>query len=495
VTGRNQAFATAHWMAGSFVLIALPLLVFLAIWMPANEAPDEWSGIVRADSIRHGEIIAERLPVTDSLGHPATQAGISADWALLTAAFVFPNTGFPNKILTPELLAHQRAVPWQNHLSSMQVNNTAPYMPLFYAPGAIGLGLGKALGLGPYDSIRMGRLITALTYVLLCTAALLLARRGHGVLFATATLPMSLSLGASFNQDGMLIATSVLAASLLTRCLSGWSYWLAGLLLSAVLAAKPPYVPMAGLMLATALLWGNGSGSSWRRGLVATALTAIPTLIWVAIIKTYVISDFLVSPPYLPGPLWPGDPTRLFAANDQAAQMQVLLHDPTLMVRLPLLAMQEGFTELMREMIGVLVQLDLRLPDWAYRLWFVTLPLVLVTEMFSHPGPERSAVSRSRATLARLAGLACLVGALFAVYLGQYLSWTRVGITTLGGVQGRYLLPILPFLPLAMPDFPPLPRWRDFVALPGIGRSAVVLAAGAGLVMFPTLVFATYYRH
>ena len=486
---------TARWLAGLFVLIALPILVFLAIWMPANEAPDEWSGIVRADSIRHGEIIAERMPTTDSLGRPATQAGISADWALLTAAFVFPNTGFPNKILTPELLAHQREVPWQNHLSPMQVNNTAPYMPLFYAPGAFGLGLGKALGLGPYDSIRMGRVVTALTYVLLCTAALLLARRGHGVLFATAMLPMSLSLGASFNQDGMLIATSVLAASLLTRGMSGWSYWLSGLLLAAVLAAKPPYVPMAGLMLSTALLWGDNSGSSWRRGLVATALTVIPALIWVAIIQKYVISDFLVSPPYLPGPLWAGDPTRLFAANDQAAQMQILLHDPSLLVRLPLKAMQEGFTQLMREMIGVLVQLDLQLPAWVYSLWFVTLPLVLVAEMFAQPGPERSAASRSRAALARLIGLACLVGALFAVYLSQYLSWTRVGFATVDGVQGRYLLPILPFLPLAMPAFPPLPHWRAFVALPAIGRSVVVLAAGAGLVMFPTLVFATYYRH
>ena len=478
-------------MAGSFVLIALPLLVFLAIWMPANEAPDEWCGIVRADSLRHGEIIAERLPVTDSLGQPVTQAGISADWALLTAAFVFPNTAFPNKTLTPDLLAHQRAVPWQNHLSSMQVNNTAPYMPLFYAPGAFGLGLGKTLGLGPYDSIVLGRVLTAIAYVALCAAALLLAQRGQGVLFATATLPMSLSLGASFNQDGMLIATSVLSAALLTRGQSRWSYWLAGLLLAAVLAAKPPYLPMAGLMLAAALLSGNNTASSWRRGLVATALSATPTLIWAAIIKAYVISDFLVSPPYLPGPLWPGDPTRLFAANDQAAQIQVLLHDPTLLVRLPLQAMQQGFTDLRREMNGVHVQLDLLLPEWAYRLWSVTLPLVLIGEMLAQPAPERPAVSPSRATLARLTGLACLVGALFAVFLGQYMSWTRVGITTLGGVQGRYLLPILPFLPLVMP---PVPRWRGFATLPGIGRTAVILAAGAGLVMFPTLVFATYYR-
>jgi uncharacterized membrane protein len=484
-----------RWLAGLFVLVALPVLLFMALRVPVGETPDEWTHIARADSLLHGEIIGGRHLRKDNGGNIVPEAGVSADWGLLTATSVFPNKPLPDKILTPELLAQQRAVPWQNKLSFIGVPNTAPYMPMFYVPAAAGLGFGKLIGLGPYDAIRAGRVASALVYTLIGVMALLVAQRGQGLLFAALTLPMTLWLGASFNQDGLLIATAILAAALLTRPLPGRGYWVAAVLMAAVMAAKPPYIPMAGLFLAAALLWPVSGMRMWSRAIGATLVAAIPALAWLVISSKYVATDFVIGPPYHPGPLWPGDPNRVFGTLDRAAQMQVLLHDPLLMVTLPVQTMVAGGIHKLREMIGVLGTLDLMMSPLAYTIWFLALPLALFADMLPARTEPVLPTSMARRWISRLLALACMVAAIFAVYLSQYLTWTQVGSTTLDGVQGRYLLPVLPFLTMAVPYFATLGGSRLVRLLPWVGRAGAVAAAGAGLVMVPMLILHTYYRH
>lgn len=483
-----------RWLAGLFVLMALPVLLFVALLVPVGETPDEWAHIVRADSLLHGEIIGGRHLRQDDGGTTVPEAGVSADWGLLTAATTFSNKKLPEKLLTPELLAQQRAVPWQNKLTFFGAANTAPYMPLFYVPAATGLGFGKLIGLGPYDAIRAGRVASALAFTLIGVVALLVAQRGKALLFAALTLPMTLWLAASFNQDGVLLATATLAAALLTRPRPGRGYWLAAVLMAAVMAAKPPYIPMAGLFLAAALLWPMSGPRLWRRAIGATLVAAIPALAWFMFSSKYVATDFVIGPPYLPGPLWPGDPNRVFGTVDRAAQMQVLLHDPLLMVTLPLQTMAAGGIHKLREMIGVLGPLDLMMRPLTYTIWFAALPLALFTETLPSRAELIVPAPTARRWISRLLALACMVAAIFAVYLSQYLTWTQVGSTTLEGMQGRYLLPVLPFLTMVLPYFAPLGHNRLVRMLPWIGRAGAVAAACAGLVMVPMLILNTYYH-
>ena len=60
----------------------------------------------------------------------------------------------------------------------------------------------------------------------------------------------------------------------------------------------------------------------------------------------------------------------------------------------------------------------------------------------------------------RLGVLVLLVGVTGAMFGAQYLSWTPVGGGVVEGMQGRYLLPLLPLLILVVPP------------MPGIGRAA-----------------------
>jgi hypothetical protein len=82
-------------------------------------------------------------------------------------------------------------------------------------------------------------------------------------------------------------------------------------------------------------------------------------------------------------------------------------------------------------------------------------------------------------------GAACL----FATYLALYLTWTPVGAERIEGVQGRYLLPLLALLGLALPRLA-LPRATAL----RVGCTALVALAGlATIAMLPVLAVRAYY--
>ena len=75
------------------------------------------------------------------------------------------------------------------------------------------------------------------------------------------------------------------------------------------------------------------------------------------------------------------------------------------------------------------------------------------------------------------------------IYLSQYLTWSRVGAELVDGPQGRYFLPLLPVLALALPGLGDLPRLRAaLTALP-------VAACVAGAAILPSILVRFYYLH
>ena len=101
--------------------------------------------------------------------------------------------------------------------------------------------------------------------------------------------------------------------------------------------------------------------------------------------------------------------------------------------------------------------------------------------------PRRSAPGPG--LLGSLVMIACVAAAVLAIFDGQYLSWTPIGSATIDGVQGRYFVPLLPFLGLALPAF----DLRGGDAIRQVLRLPTALAGLAGLVVIPALVVATYY--
>lgn len=472
-----------------FVLFALPVLLFLAVAVPTGEVPDEVAHIVRMDGLLHGAVLGHRVPRPDHGGDAPPDSGVTASTVLLAAGYSFtPGTPLRQRVMTRDRLQALQDLPWGDQVGFVSIPNTGAYAPLFYIPGALAMGNARVLGAGPWQAIVMARVVNAILYVILGVLALLLARRAQGLVFAALVLPMSLWLAASCNQDGLVIATAALAAALLTRgSTAGW--WGGAFALAAVLLAKPPYLPLAGIV--AVLLPRRGGALPLR--VAGVMVAAAPALLWLAVAQSLAAVPFVRGGPFHPGPNWFGAPDQVFSFIDPGMQLQVLLNRPSLLLTLPYDSVLAD-PWLLRGAVGVLGVLDVVLPAWLYALWAVALAVLclgegLVVRREWPYGTYGTLTATPSGPLAAVLVLLCLLATFLALFAGQYLSWTYTGSAVVEGMQGRYFIPLIPFAGLA------LPRLR--VGLADVLRTAfrvpAVAAAAAGLAVVPALVVTTYY--
>ncbi len=439
--------------------------------------------MLRAASLLHGQWIGRRAPYTEN-GVTRLRAGLDVDGALLGVQ----DSPFRPK-LTEERVAQVMGQGWAGSRSFNPVPNVAIYMPAFYGPAAVGMGIAKRAGAGPFVATYAARLANVACFVGLGLAALLLSRRGHALLFCTLTFPMTVSLGASINQDGLIIATSVFAAALLTRSdlpvanrpalPRSAAFWTAGLLLAGITAAKPPYAPLLALLLLplppVREWWRLRKPLLLRVASIIVLL--LPGLLWVWLAVSTVATPFSKLP-YEPGPLWPGPRPVLFDETNAAAQLGILLAHPLRFLGIPWNTIIHD-PALLPSAVGVLGWLNVLLPDALYTLWYTAVPAALLCDLIARrAGPRQG--SLIDLALGVTAAVACVLG----IYLSQYLSWTIVGNPTVQGPSGRYLLPVLPLLALSLPVF----RVRGGGWLRAGLATVPAAAALAGVAVLPPLV-------
>jgi uncharacterized membrane protein len=470
-----------------FVVFALPTSLLLAIIVPPGEVPDEPAHLLRADSLLYGEILGERRPVTQD-GTTRLQAGLWGNWGLFAADLPGPLGHLEQKKMSLAKMAGLQSASWSPAPQWIGSPTTAIYMPHFYLPEAAVFGVAQLLHLSPYHAILAARLVNALCFVALGISALLVARKGRILLFCALTLPMTVSLAASCNPDGLIIATSALAFALLTRARgpNGLGYWIAACLLAAVIAAKIPYLPLAFLLLIPCA--GRDVGKERLvRGLQATALAIVPGTIWAAITMYFVSTPYPVFPAYHPGRLWPGNPSTAFDAPNAAAQILVFVHRPLYPLILPIKTLETNWTWVRNSMLGMFGWIEFGLQDWMYRAWSWALGFAILGDVLC--GREnRDARSFWVVSLLDLATVAITF---LAIYDAEYLIWTRVGAPVIDGVQGRYLIPLLPALAASLPTCKlyqyQAAKWEFLTALPALVMAAI------GMVVLPWLMVSTYY--
>jgi hypothetical protein len=466
-----------------FLALVGPLCLFLALAVPPGEVPDEPAHAARADSLRHGEVLGHRHGDIAVGGATVAAAGVTADRTLVATTFSLTPGPLAGKHMTRARWEALGRLPWDARPGFVYAPNTAVYVPVFYLPAALGLELGRLAGGGPLRALLRARLVNAVTFLGLGALALGLARAGRGLLFLTLSLPMTVWLAGSVSPDGLLIATAALAAAALTRTGDGarWPVGLAAAGIALMGAAKPCYLPMALALLAAP----DRLGRPWldRRRLLFVVAVALPGLAWAAVAALLVAVPFTRAP-YLPGPLWPGDPARVFASTDVGAQLLVLARGPWRLLTLPVASLWGGLRVQAMMTAGVLGTLDLVLPS----LWYQAAGLAALAAA----GADwlRGAECGRGVGWAGAAAIALgVAGSVQAIYLLQYLSWTPVGATLIEGVQGRYFLPLLPFVGVALAASRRAP-WPRAAALAGV---LPVLLAAFDTVFVARQVLVTYY--
>lgn len=462
-----------------FLLLILPLVAYCAWTVPLGQAPDEPTHIARADSVLRGEVMGYRGAHVNAASGGA-DAGVTANFGLVYAASLGNGAMAPpsGQTSTRARVGAARAVPWWPAPMFISSVNTAAYAPVAYMPAALALGIAESMGATPYGAGIGARFGNVLAFALLGCLALTLAGRGRLLLLLTLALPMTVWLAGSCNQDGLLIAVAVLALALLTRS-DGRGFW-AGTALLAVLALQKP--PFAALMLLP-LIAPAAAGRPWRPRAGAAVLVALPAALWSVAVMRHVSVPLLPGAPYHPGPLWPGDPSRIFRSAIPGAQMAVVLHHPLAVARLCVTETIRQIPVFRLELIGILGSIEIRLPAWLYSLFSLGL-LSAMGELIAGTRGTAGLRIAGRVTAA-FAALGCAV----LILLVQYLTWTPVGFARIDGVQGRYFIPLLPVLILILPRILALPARLGWIWW--IAPVAAIIAADVTL---PGIIAQHYYR-
>lgn len=473
-----------HWLPAIFLATAAPTVLVLALMTPPGDVADEPAHFARAASLLHGELVGRRISTATRNGQTYFIAGVDIDPALNAV-----NAFWPPPVVAKAKLDPFRAARWTGKTSFVPTA-AAEYFPVLYVPGAVAIALSRAVGASPFAAFYAARLANALCYLLLGAIALAVARRGRLLLFATLSLPMSVSLAASASQDGLLIAVACAGMALLTAAEEGAKRALpfACAALGIVMLAKPPYLPLAAVLLTDARLVDC---RAWGRRFLLGAAIAAPAMLW-SVLAALTVSAPHYMAPYHPGPLYAGSSSRVFLGTNGTAQLHVLLAAPLRLVALPVASFIHDLPRLKHELIGVLGWLDVVLSPGVYLGWQIALVAAIGASVAAPLGMARRGAARHGPALMRLG----LVMSIVLIYLTMYVAWTPVGMDGIDGVQGRYFLPLLPFLALAFPG----PRWLSLphrwrVGVHGALLLPAIVMAASCVVILPLVVASRMYPH
>ena len=435
--------------------LVLTLAAVLANLIPPGQSPDELAHLGRAYVISRGEWLLEQQPRQDSGGRVDPKLG-------QYFGHVVPLIqDYRARLSADEWLALKQ-IEWGGEASAyVPLAGTGYYLPVLYAPHALALATGRALGLSVHHSYWLARWTVIACCALLVCAALRLWMPNPLVLVLM-LLPMSLFQAVSPTLDGISAALLLLTMALFLRqwhsksaglekedvalglCLvvlcSVRIHLLPALALPWLLAFKRRGWPLAGLATAVALLT-----TAW-------VIWAMRTVVDTSVARSMGTSETMVH--YLSHPAELGG---------------VLMNT---------LTSAETVTFYARSFVGVLGWLDTPLSAWAYP--------VLALGMLMAGGVSASANSLKQDWPLRLVllgmGLAC-VG---MVFLAMLLTWTPYPAQTIQGVQGRYFLLPAMVMAYSLSGVSPRPTWSK------MGYAVVALT---GTVAFGALVSTLLARY
>ncbi|RYD25888.1 MAG: DUF2142 domain-containing protein [Lysobacteraceae bacterium] len=436
-----------------YLLLCAPLILALIYLLPPFQAPDEAAHFYRAVQISHGQVAPALAPRTYRAG-----AGGMVDqsaYALVDAYCGIPNWSCARQD-RPALSDLVSSASGQGDRRIVPFSNTVVYLPVAHAVPALAIALARAVGLPPLGWLYAGRLANGLFTLTISWLALYLLRTKNAAIlvFAVATLPMVSSIVPTLCADSPVIGCSLLLLALCVRLVEGApvTRWFGALLLVTVVyasAAKLAYLPLAVMPLASALAGKRSPTVVIGTGLVALAAIAV-TLLWSSSIRGYV---FPISPDLRVDPKGQiafvlGHPIRFIVAIVNSIVLETPNNLKTIIGR--------------------------KLSDQKVLLpWIIVLVSAATLALAAATAGTR--MTKIPIRIATFLLVAACAGATFAFL---YIQNSPVGGLRVDGYQGRYLIPLIPFVALLLPppaSWLPVNRATSRRAV-ALGGSAVTIS-------------------
>jgi uncharacterized membrane protein len=406
---KSAFFAKLNHPITFFLLLLFVGCTSLSVLIPPFQSPDEFVHIQRAYLLSRGKIVLDHPPSESSGG--MIDSGLAA-YITKYRAFI----SAPNVKLSKDEITSAAEIRWSGTKEFSPAPGAAFYFPLIYAPQAVGLVVGKRLGLTVDSSYRLARAFSLATLILILFVAFAVYPTNPFAL-TLLILPMSLFQFASASLDGISTAMAVFSIAAFLRIATDrasakpWLFY--SLVVSVILLAtsRVHLLPLSLLILVSCFYIGRRKESF---AIFGVSLAAI--LLWLLIaLKTTV-------------------DLRVNLGTPSASIISFYLGDPLLFAKVLARTIfnDEYFTAYRTSFIGILGWLDTpftpRIYNWLTG-WVVLVGLLSIS--FANIKTEWTP---------RLLLLVTSVASILLIFFALLVTWTVHPAQMINGVQGRYFL-------------------------------------------------------
>lgn len=445
-----------------FVALSLVTGVLYCVVTPPFQVPDEWNHFYRAWAISEGQF--QPIRHDGGVGFllppeiPALAESLAADVVFGQRRHVDP-TRIRNAVDAAQ--AGEARV-------FVNTPTTAYLTSLIYAPQAAGIALGRLFALSPLQCLYLARLMNLLVGTALIAATLRVEPWRPWLLSLVALAPMASSLRASASPDVVTL---------------GVAFWLIAKIASLVLvrdavASRRDLLTILGgtaLLCPMKIVYAPLALAAWlipERAFVSRAAA------WrFRLLQATIVVALGVCASSRAASLWV--PFRTDVATNPSEQFAIVLADPIRFCALVAADFLEFGPRYLAQMVGQLGWLAVNLPKPLVAIYVLVALVIWWLETRVVLEPRRWLI---------VAGL--VASSLLATSLSQYLVWTETGAQLIDGMQGRYLLPLVPLAAWLMPLRCPRTE-HSRLLLPTLTIAIVLLATAVALVE----IVARYYPH
>jgi uncharacterized membrane protein len=411
----------------AFLLIGLAGGLMFMTLTPPLQVPDEPAHFLRAYQVAEGKLFAERT--SDRVGGevPLSLEKFSHPFWLM----IFPG----GRISFDSLWRISRMELRPAVTKFKDFNNTALYPPVCYLPQAAGMCIFRAAEASPFFIFYAGRLSNFMVWLIIVWYAIKTIPFGKWLLAMLALLPMSLYVNMSLSADVLTNAVSYLfIATVLkySQIIITKKELVRLVVLVALLASvKPAYSALTLLVL----LIPKGSLPGRSRWLFVTSLFLLAILTSWVWLKTMSYA-YITYEQYNPAVR---DDLSIVSDASVSGQLGYILSHGSYIFRVIGESVLHAFDMYSTGFIGNFGWLSEPLPGWLVVCGYLVLVLIAISEGGCQLKPAGRIL---------LASTFFIMAAL--LFLSQHLIWDPVGGPLISNLQGRYFIPFVPLLFLAM---------------------------------------------
>ncbi|MDM5190561.1 DUF2142 domain-containing protein [Bacillus sp. DX4.1] len=406
-----------------YILIATIFGSFFAIFTPIHQTSDEWVHFLKSQDVAQGNFITPKHD--GNVGYFVSQK--------ILDTYLHPVKR--DEKMNPDVIDYVKQFSIRPDAPNKQVfepqATTAVYTVIPYIPQAIGIKAAMLFDTNIWTANILGRIVNLLAFIVMSAYALqkMPVMRRTFMFFMLA--PIIMFHAASLSADAVLMGASFIFIALLMRL---WfhneplkkSEFITMAIAGIVMAlCKFTYWPLLLLMLFGGVDKYGTKKKFWLFNVGVTGIAALFVAGWNIFVMKYV-----------------GD--GLNSGNVSATgQISYMLHHPLEALKVFIRSFDHGLDEWI-EMYNVFGFLSTPLKGILYLYPIVFVIISIIDQKEGVPKLD---------WMKKWSLRFCIASVTLLVMLSLYMTWTTVGNPYIFGIQGRYFIPIIPFILLLVQQY------------------------------------------